>query len=134
MLIMPIENADEDALFLDPKDVFKSAILGSVSEVSPEYDHWDRKEKKNLVLYCTAKVIECLVAENDWSRDDAVEWLEYNILGAWLGEGTPTFINSEEYVLDIDDPTTGGYVDRAIFGKEEDYEEEIDLHITYGGS
>jgi hypothetical protein len=96
MDIMPIENADEDALFLEPKDVFESAILGSVSEVDSYYDQWPRSEKKNLVLYCTSKVIECLMSSNDCDRNDAIEWLDYNILGSWVGEGTPTFIDSEE--------------------------------------
>ena len=45
---------------------------------------------KRLVLYDQAKVLAKLV-EQGMSEDDALEWFDFNIIGAYMGEGTPAF-------------------------------------------
>ena len=42
------------------------------------------------VAYDYDKVIEILT--EDMSYEDAVEYFEFNIIGAWMGETTPLFI------------------------------------------
>ena len=32
-----------------------------------------------------------LVERKDQASDDALEWFEFNMIGAWMGEGTPSF-------------------------------------------
>lgn len=45
---------------------------------------------KRLVLYDTAKVIEKL-EQQGMTYEEAVEYFEFNIVGAYVGEGTPAF-------------------------------------------
>ena len=43
-------------------------------------------------MYDINKMIEVLVAEG-MEYDDAVEFIEYNIVGAHMGEKTPQYVN-----------------------------------------
>ena len=43
------------------------------------------------LVYDVEKIIEVLM--KDMSREDAIEYFEYNILDAYVGEMTPIFIN-----------------------------------------
>ena len=45
-----------------------------------------------VVVYDAMEMIEVLVDEHDMSRDEAVEYFEYNISGAYLGEHTPLYV------------------------------------------
>jgi len=29
---------------------------------------------------------------NDWTEEEAIEWVDYNVVGAYVGEGTPIFV------------------------------------------
>ena len=44
-----------------------------------------------LVAYDYGKCIEILMKDG-MTEEDAVEYFEFNTLGAWMGEGTPIFI------------------------------------------
>jgi hypothetical protein len=48
-----------------------------------------------FVVYDYDKVIATLVERDGMSHEDAVEWYEFNILGAWVGEGTPCFVRRQ---------------------------------------
>ena len=75
------EELDEELLFLgiEPRD-FEEAIIGIVH----------RFGANPIVSYDYDKVIEILT--KDMSYEDAVEYFEFNIIGAWVGETTPLFI------------------------------------------
>ena len=45
---------------------------------------------RNLVLYDTEKVIDKL-EQQGMTHDEAIEYFEFNIVGAYMGEGTPGF-------------------------------------------
>tara|TARA_B100001175_G_C19017658_1_gene406527 strand:+ start:71 stop:316 length:246 start_codon:yes stop_codon:yes gene_type:complete len=46
---------------------------------------------------------ECIaVLMKDMSEEDAVEYFQYNVIGSWVGEDTPIFINMHD-IKDIDD-------------------------------
>jgi formylmethanofuran dehydrogenase subunit E len=45
-----------------------------------------------VAVYDINKMIEVLVAEG-MEYDDAVEFIEYNIVGAYMGEKTPQYVN-----------------------------------------
>jgi hypothetical protein len=45
-----------------------------------------------LVAYNYEKCIDLLMQNQDMNYEDAVEWFTINSLGAWVGEGTPVFI------------------------------------------
>lgn len=46
-------------------------------------------EHSMRVIYSISKCLEIL--EEDMSEEDAVEFFEYNVLGAYVGENTPIF-------------------------------------------
>ena len=46
----------------------------------------------DLAVYSIEKAIEVLMQDQGCSREDAVEWLEFNSIGAWVGDDTPIWI------------------------------------------
>ena len=80
-----VSEWNEDALLADG---FEDAIVG-VSE---------RIGRDPIVVYDKDKCIEILVEmmepgdEGDDTYTTAVEYFEFNVIGSWVGEGTPEFI------------------------------------------
>lgn len=66
-----------DLLFADG---FDEAILGVAERIGMEA----------VVAYSTPKIIEIL--SRDMTEEEAVEYFEFNILGAYVGERTPVFV------------------------------------------
>ena len=62
-------------------DGFDKAIIG----VSTSFN-------KKSVAYDTNKCIDILVRRDKMSREEAIEYFEYNVTGAYVGEHTPSFI------------------------------------------
>ena len=74
----------EDALTLDG---FDGCDLGVCT----------RFGQQPIVIYSRRLCIIRLM-EDGMDADDANEWFEYNVIGAWVGEGTPAFfIPNEDY-------------------------------------
>jgi len=61
-------------------DGFDHAVIGTVERCG---------QTEAVVLYDKDKVIEILT--RDMPLEDALDYFEYNILGAYVGEGTPAF-------------------------------------------
>jgi hypothetical protein len=75
-----VAEHNEDALLADG---FEDAILGVAVRCS----------KPALVVYDIEKCVEILMRGDDgMDYDEAMEFLEFNTLGAWAGEGTPLFL------------------------------------------
>ena len=51
----------------------------------------DRYGQEQLVAYDKEKVIKKLMKDK-MSYEEAIEYFEFNIIGAWVGEKTPVFI------------------------------------------
>jgi len=64
------------------EDEFDEAILGVAERIGME----------SVVAYDTDKIIEIL--SRDMPEDDALEYFEYNILGAYVGDRTPIYVNT----------------------------------------
>ena len=73
---------NEDMLFIDPER-FDAAIVGYV----------ERACKSPVICYDKDKVLKILM-EDDMSWDEALEYYEYNIVGAYMGEHTPVFLET----------------------------------------
>ena len=84
-----------DALLLEPRDGFRSALVGVTRK--PD-DQWTRTTDTMVAVYSAERVMECLV-EDGMGEEDAMEWFYFNIEGAWLGDGTPTFISDTDDVV-----------------------------------
>lgn len=65
----------EERLYMDGHD---NAVIGYGNQCS----------KDRLVIYSLKKIIENLVSQG-MDEEEALEFADYNILGAYLGEGTP---------------------------------------------
>ena len=55
------------------------------------------RDSVQLAVYSALKVIEVLMRDNDWDDLEAVEWYEFNISGAYMGVGTPVFVDDINY-------------------------------------
>ena len=62
-------------------DGFEDALIG----VGQQFD-------KALAVYDRQKCIEILMERDGMSDEEAVEFYEYNVAGAWAGEYTPIFL------------------------------------------
>ena len=64
-------------------DGFDDAILGISM----------RADRTPVIAYNYWACVEILMeGDGGMSMDDAVEYLDYNVLGSWVGENTPTFV------------------------------------------
>lgn len=75
------ETMDKEMRLLEPPE-FDEAILGVTC----------RADGLTVVAYDYMTCIEILM-RNGMERDDAEEFMEFNTVSAWLGEGTPIFID-----------------------------------------
>ena len=57
-------------------------------------DSWNGDERNIRLVYDIGKVINILQERDGMTYEDAVEFYDFNIGGAYLGKGTPVFINT----------------------------------------
>lgn len=81
------------ALFLEPRDTFDRAIIGLAERAAGTLF---------VLAYDRDLCVQALAAENEWDEETALEFFEYNTIGAWAGEGTPVFITRIEEQVDRD--------------------------------
>ena len=75
-------------------------ILEKITENNPEAIIWDDLDDAIighttdfLAVYDIGKLSQCLLKNNtDWTEEDALEWIDYNIIGAYVGQNTPLHI------------------------------------------
>lgn len=77
-LIDFIAEENPDALICDG---FDDAIIGMASRIGLD----------PVVAYSVTKIIEILMKDG-MTDEEAIEYFEFNIIGAWMGAGTPIFI------------------------------------------
>ena len=68
----------EELIFADG---FDDAIIG----VATGFD-------SQRVVYCYVSMIETMMKEDDISYEDALDWIEYNTLGSYVGKNTPIYV------------------------------------------
>lgn len=74
---------DFGALYLEPRAVFDAAIIGMA----------ERAGGLCVVAYDSDACIAALMDADGMDFDEAVEFFEFNTKGAYLGDGTPIFID-----------------------------------------
>jgi hypothetical protein len=62
-------------------DGFDEAIIGVIERIGLE-----------AICYDLDKVIEILM-EQGMDEQDAWDWYQFNMVGAWVGENTPVFLH-----------------------------------------
>jgi len=65
-------------------DGFDSAFMGYI----------DRCGQPKVAIYDKDAVLEILMDRGGMTPDEALEYFDYNIQGAWIGDGTPGFIET----------------------------------------
>jgi hypothetical protein len=78
-----LENIGEEALLMDG---FDEACIGFSKRVN----------EPMLAVYSWQKMVQTLKNRDEMDYDEAVEYIDYNILGAWVGERTPIIVMSIE--------------------------------------
>jgi hypothetical protein len=74
-------------------DGFDEAFLGVASRFGME----------EVFAYDFDKVLKILQERDGMSFDEAVEYVDFNILGAWVGDKTPLFVKQYGSIKDIED-------------------------------
>lgn len=92
-----VETALEEAarlgvLLLEPRQVFDPALEDVIVPRNLPFDRWPRLTNTPCAVYSRSKCIDALMEAEGWDYEDAVDWYEFNTSGAWVGEGTPTFL------------------------------------------
>jgi hypothetical protein len=82
MTVEEIYELAPDALLCDG---FDEAIIGVA----------ERKGMEPVVAYNKWKIIDILMNRDGMSYEEAVEFFDFNIIDAWVGEMTPIFIQTE---------------------------------------
>jgi len=62
-------------------DGFEDAFIGIGTQFNRHFAIYDREA-----------CIKVLMDRDGMSEDDAEEFFEFNVLGAWVGHGTPVFV------------------------------------------
>jgi len=73
-----LENNPDDTFL--KADGFDEAVIG-IDEMS------------GRLIYSTTKCLEILVKDSEMTMEEAIEYFDYNVLGAYMGEQTPIFCN-----------------------------------------
>jgi hypothetical protein len=74
-----IEEINPEALLCDG---FDEAIIGMAERINLSH----------VVAYDVDKMLEIMVERDGMTYEEAMEYFDYNILGAWIGEYTPVYI------------------------------------------
>ncbi len=80
-----------------------NVILEQLADRNPEALTWDdcddaligiasRCGKPDLAVYSWDKLVEVFVGQG-CSSEEAIEWVGFNLEGAWLGENTPLIMS-----------------------------------------
>ncbi len=84
MTVEEVSEYNDEALICDG---FDEAIMGVAERIN----------LGPVVAYKVGKILEILMERDGMNYGDALEYFEFNIKGAWMGEFTPVFIYTDEY-------------------------------------
>jgi len=83
-----LDDMFEGLLFLSERE-FDAAILGVAERIG----------MSPIVAYDTAKILDILCERDGMEVGEALEYFEFNIAGAYVGERTPIFIGQIHSIL-----------------------------------
>jgi hypothetical protein len=75
---------DGEIMVLEPRSFYDECIVGVGY----------RCNSGPVLAYAMDKIIQKHVVEDGMSEEEASEFFHFNTLGAWMGEGTPIFIDA----------------------------------------
>jgi hypothetical protein len=86
--ILETEGEDNEILLADG---FEDAYIGLARQFT----------KNPLALYDRNKCIEILI-QDGMEEDEAEEYFQYNVEGAWVGENTPMFLQPLNFTKELE--------------------------------
>jgi len=91
---------------MSKKEKVWAQLDGDVSAENPEAMYADgfdeailgicRRANIAVVAYDQEACLKILMERDGMTREEAVEFFDFNVLGAWMGENTPVFIERYE--------------------------------------
>ena len=82
-----LESIEESTLLLDG---FDEALIGFAQRVG----------EPMVAIYSYARIVERLMEGDVFTYEEAVEYVEFNITGAWVGEQTPMIVHYTDDLID----------------------------------
>jgi hypothetical protein len=74
-------------------DGLEDAIIGVGSRINmPE-----------VLIYSYNKCVDIFMKRDGMTHEEAIEWMDYNVVGAWVGETTPIFVHEVPSYQKIDE-------------------------------
>ena len=52
-----------------------------------------RMNMPDVLIYSYNKCVKIFMEKEGWTHEEAVEWMDFNVVGAWVGETTPIFVH-----------------------------------------
>jgi len=52
-----------------------------------------RMNMPEVLIYSYDKSVDIFMERDGMTYEEAIEWMEYNVVGAWVGEATPIFVH-----------------------------------------
>jgi len=87
-----IEEKNLTVLRLEPKETYDPALVGLMERFGQE---------QPVLVYDVHKVLQIL-EDSGMTSEEAGEWYDYNIIGAWVGPSTPGFMITITGAADVD--------------------------------
>jgi hypothetical protein len=58
-----------------------------------------KKGSEDSIVYSYEKCVEILMDREDMTYEDAIEWMEFNVVDAYVGPTTPIFVHTDPEYL-----------------------------------
>jgi len=87
--IIEIEGEDNEILLADG---FEDAYMGIATQFT----------KPPLAVYNRNKCIDILMNRDGMSEDEAEEYFQFNVEGAWVGDNTPMFLQPLNFAKELE--------------------------------
>jgi hypothetical protein len=81
-LVEWIEATESDLLQLEPASFYDRFVVGVAMGIG----------RDPVLIYDRRGIISAHIKDG-WTEEEAIEHFEYNTAGAWMGKGTPMFID-----------------------------------------
>lgn len=62
-----------------------------------------RMNMPDVLIYSYNKCVQIFMERDGMTHEEAVEWMDYNVVGAWVGETTPIFVHEIPVFMKPDD-------------------------------
>tara|TARA_R110000803_G_scaffold39474_7_gene85158 strand:- start:1169 stop:1384 length:216 start_codon:yes stop_codon:yes gene_type:complete len=67
---------------LKKADGLDEAILGTAT----------RPDLPEILVYDYYKCVDIFMENNEWTEEEALEWMDFNVINAYVGKDTPIFV------------------------------------------